>query len=382
MNVSDFTKCSGCTSCASICPKHAIEMKENSKGFLRPFINKELCVDCGLCFKACDFNGENVDSNRPLSYVGMKNKDLEKRQKSASGGIFYALAEKIIEGNGTVYGATLIDNKIVKHIRATNIDELNALRKSKYAASDMRNIFIEIKKDLANKKVLFSGTPCQVAGLLSFLKYSNVDTSNLYTIDLICHGTPSNKIWKEYVEYIENREHEKVKVAIFRDKTYGWKTHYESFEFANKKIKTDKFRELFYSNLILPDDGCFVCKYESLDRRSDITIGDLLGTQKEAESFKDKFGVSLVMPLTQKGLKLLSLVKDDFDEISLKEEEIMQPNLKAPVKKPLKYEKFWKDYENKSFDKVLKKWPESAMHKRIREFKERVQNKLKRVMHK
>lgn len=168
MNVSDFTKCSGCTSCASICPKHAIEMKENSKGFLRPFINKELCVDCGLCFKACDFNGDNVDSNRPLAYVGMKNKDLEKRKKSASGGIFYALAEKIIEGNGTVYGAALIDNRIVKHIRVTNIEELNVLRKSKYAASDMRNIFVEIKKDLANKKFYFLAHLVKLRGYYHF----------------------------------------------------------------------------------------------------------------------------------------------------------------------------------------------------------------------
>lgn len=382
MNVSQFKKCSGCTACASACPKSAIEMKENEKGFLRPSVNNNLCIDCGLCIKACDFNGDNVSSNRALAYVGMKNKDLDKRKKSASGGVFYAIAEQIILNNGVVYGAALINNRIVQHIRVDNIEELDKLRKSKYAASDMRGIFSKIRKDLASKVVLFSGTPCQVAGLLSFLKVYNTCTENLYTIDLICHGTPSNKIWKEYVDYVEKKENQQIKTAIFRDKEYGWKTHYESFQFEGKKIKTDKFRELFYSNLVLPEDGCFVCKYESLDRRSDITIGDLLGTQKNAESFKDRFGVSLVMPLTQKGENLLKLIDDSFEKINLREEEIMQPNLKAPVSKPSKYEKFWVYYANNDFERVLKKWPETATKKRIREFKERVQNKLKRMMHK
>lgn len=383
MNISSFNKCCGCSSCFAICPKSAIEMKKNSKGFYRPVVNSNKCIDCSLCTKVCDFNNENINETVQQLFYGARNLDLTERKESQSGGVFYLLAEQFINLNGAVYGATLEDARIVKHIRVIDLENLSLLQKSKYAASQIDNTYVKVLEDLKiGKYVLFSGTPCQVAGLSNFLDYKRINKERLLTIDFVCHGTPSNEFWLKYIDYLERKHKKKIIKATFRDKEYGWRSHFESFIFEdNTKLKTQRYRDIFYENLTL-EECCFNCKYTSLNRISDITIADLWGEQSNATQLKDKNGASLVIINTQNGKEFFERIIKNIEYVEVKKEEIMQPNLKHPSIKPKNYNKFWKDYENKKFKKVINKYPHRKITMFIKDTSKRIQNKLKRTFKK
>lgn len=220
INIKDKTQCCGCHACYNVCPKNVIEMIEDDKGFKYPKINEDDCISCNLCEKVCPVLKKVEVKNNPASYA-CYNKNEEVRKNSSSGGIFTLLAECILEKNGVIYGASFNNEWLVEHIRIDNKDDLYKLRTSKYLQSNINDTYKRAKRDLDdNKLVLFTGTPCQVNGFISYLRGKTYN--NLYTQDIICHGVPSPKVWKKYLEYREKLDGNRPMQINFRQKDEGW----------------------------------------------------------------------------------------------------------------------------------------------------------------
>ena len=213
----DPSMCTGCTACASICPKQCITMQENDEGFLYPQKNLFDCIDCGLCSRVCPINKPlEVAHNLPQTFV-VRTKNRHFLEVCTSGGVFTSLAHEFVRDNGVVYGAIYDSNFNVIHSRVDNIEYIEDLAGSKYVQSFLGDTFKRVKKDLVEKQnVLFCGTPCQVAGLKAFLQ-KNYD--NLYCVDLVCHGVPSPKIWRAYLKLIQEKNG-KLSYVNFRSKYY------------------------------------------------------------------------------------------------------------------------------------------------------------------
>ena len=283
----DKNKCYGCTACYNICPKQAIVMEEDEKGFLYPKVIKEKCINCGLCENLC-FKKQDEVLEETVCYA-VKNKDDLVKSKSSSGGAFSAFASQVLKQNGVVYGADYGKKFEVVHKRVTKEKELQDLRGSKYIQSNLDKIFTQVKADLKeNKNVLFVGTPCQVYGLKKFLKKE--EQVNLITMDLVCHGVPSPKIWKDYVKYIEKEYGGSLTQFTFRNKQEGWRGYHLLAKFNNNKESTSRkvysFLNIFSSDMPLRE-SCYNCSFATTKRISDITIGDFWGVEKALPDFND-----------------------------------------------------------------------------------------------
>lgn len=362
--------CSGCCACEDICPVHAIKMKRDKEGFLYPKIDKDICLECGKCDRVCLFNDREQLCAVQHAY-GVKHKELKIRERSRSGAAFVAFSDWILQKDGVVYGAVMNKKFEVHHERATTYEQRNQMQKAKYVQSDTKHICLKVEKDLNdNKYVLFSGTPCQIAGLQGYLKEKNVDTNRLYTCDLICHGVPSPNVWKDYIGFIENKFKKKVIQAEFRDKEFGWEAHYESFKLMgeNKKRVTQEYTNLFYKHIILRP-SCSCCKFANMNRVADITLGDFWGIEKHNDSFNDNRGISLIFTNTRKGNKLFQDVKEKFEFFECNPQECMQPTLQRPSKASVRRKEFWYDYERKSFDKLLKKYAVPVLKKEMLKYR-------------
>lgn len=368
-------ECCGCTACSTICPKQSITMLKDKEGFLYPIIDNNKCIECKLCIKVCAFTekyiekynyGDNLDN--PIAYA-VKHKEESDRATSRSGGMFVALSDFIIKNNGVIYGATFDEQFNVLHKRATTKDERDKLKGSKYVQSDMGNTFSQVKQDLLNDKyVLFVGTPCQTSGLKSYLKRFN--NSKLFICDIICHGVPSPLIWENNLKFIERRYKRKIVSVNFRDKSYGWHTHIESYNLDNRKrkVKAEYFTSLFCKNII-SRPCCEECKFTNLKRPSDITLGDFWGINRVLHHYKnDDKGISLVLVNTKKGVNWFDSVKDDiyYEEADIR--NYLQPNLKAPSKPLIDRNRFWNDYKNNDFEFILKRYGGYNYKARIKKF--------------
>lgn len=235
IKITDPSQCCGCTACSSICEYEAIQMKPDKLGFLFPVVDVNKCVDCGLCDKICSFN-DNYDTSlnleKPIAFAA-RHKDMGQVMKSRSGAAFVAISDYILDHGGVVYGAGYQDHFRVVHKRASTKEERDEFRGSKYVQSDMRGVFKQVRKDLKNGLVvMFSGTPCQTAGLNAYV--GKKLRENLYLVDIVCHGVPSPYVWQDYLTYLEKRHGARIVHVNFRDKEkYGWKAHKETFEFED-----------------------------------------------------------------------------------------------------------------------------------------------------
>ncbi len=228
------------------CPHKAIEMVENSEGFKFPQIDTKKCTNCGLCEKVCIPSSGYVKQPFETLAFGVKNKNLEERKQSQSGGAFYILAKHILSQGGVIYGSLIDEGFVVRHARASTEEETKAFRGSKYVQSDLGDIFQSVKQDVqSGVPVLFSGTPCQVAGLKAYLRK---DYENLLLVDLICHGVPSPKVWADYIEWQQKRKKKLITKAEFRDRSLPWGTHYESF-FVNTKKRDIVYLQKFFIHI-------------------------------------------------------------------------------------------------------------------------------------
>lgn len=361
ININRPKDCCGCSACASICSHNAITMKPDALGFLYPTVDAEKCVDCGLCEKVCSFN-DSYDTSLnfpvPIAY-GARHKDIGEVMQSRSGAVFVALSDYILENGGVVYGAGFADHFRVVHKRAVTKEERNEFRGSKYVQSDMNSVFRQVKKDLKDgMTVLFSGTPCQTAGLHSYI--GNKLRENLILNDLVCHGVPSPYIWRDYIAYLEKEVGSTIIGVNFRDKVqYGWKAHRESFIFdhnvsCDARVEGQWYTKNF-SNNIMFRHSCGKCHFCNTRRPSDITIADFWGWQKQdANINSDDKGLNLVLVNTPKGQTLFEKIIDNLYVISASPTAYLQPNLKAPTQIHRKRLRFERDYVRKGFSYVLR----------------------------
>lgn len=353
--------CCGCTACASICTHDAITMKPDALGFLYPEVDKEKCVDCGLCEKVCAFNDHydtSLNLEPPLAY-GARHKDMNEVETSRSGAAFIAISDYILEEGGVVYGAGYTDHFRVVHKRATTKEERDEFKGSKYVQSDMTGVFRQVKKDLRDGlTVLFSGTPCQTSGLNSYV--GKRLREKLFLVDIVCHGVPSPYMWRDYIAYLEKKQGSPIVWVNFRDKQkYGWAAHHETFKFKNGGGKMS-FTFLFYKHIMFRK-SCGKCHFANTKRPSDITIADFWGYKKNNPPFgDDNKGLSLVLCNTEKGKKLFESAKAKLLVFPVSIENCLQPNLKQPSELHPKRDVFEQDYKNKGFEYVYYKYGEEG----------------------
>ena len=300
--------CTGCKACGQKCGANCISFEVNQEGFWYPVVDESRCVHCNVCEQVCPvLHPVHIDDTESLpSAAAAWTCASEDRAASSSGGVFGVLAEAVIEKQGVVCGAALDEQLRARHIFVETHDDIQRLRGSKYVQSDVGDCYTGIREYLkVGRTVLFSGTPCQVGGLKSFL---GRDYDNLITVDIICHGVPSPLVWEKYLERQKKDRKTEVLQASFRDKTEGWakfsmKLRFEDGSEYRKTLKDDAYMKAFLENLCLRE-SCYQCSFKSVRRISDLTIGDFWGVDKIVPGINDDKGISLVILQTEKGQRL------------------------------------------------------------------------------
>ena len=351
----DETLCYGCSACANACPRGAITMREDAKGFLYPLINQSLCVDCGKCQAVCQ-HGIAFANPEPTAIHALQHQDSNVVKESSSGGAFTLISDLVLEKGGIVFGCVIDEDFNVIHTRAETKEQRDCMRGSKYVQSDLRDVFSEIKACLESRSVLFVGTPCQVQGLYAYL---GAKPENLLTVDFLCHGTPSAKLVKDHVAFLEKKYNKKAVFYKFRDKKYGWR-HVETIFFeGNKKSNYDTFRlkHLFATNVALRP-ACYHCPYTSTTRVADITIGDFWGAEQKIGRYENK-GISLAMLNSERGKNFFAEVAPCHCLADVTLLDVMQRALQRPAQKPKNSDKFWELYGREGYERVTEVFSDS-----------------------
>ena len=297
IEISNKKECSGCYACVSICPKRCISMQIDNEGFWYPLVDKNECIECGMCEKHCPVK-KSKRNYRDIEGYAAINKNSTVQKRSSSGGVFTLLAEYVLENGGVVYGAAFDEEYMVRHIGVERIHELGKLQGSKYVQSQMGSIYLEVKEKLNRGKIVyFSGTPCQVDGLIAFL---GKEYDNLICQDIICHGVPSPKIWKQYLKQFNIEKNAKI---LFRDKRTGWESY--SFTIDQREKYTQRASENLYMKVFLNNlclrPSCYQCHSKGNFRKSDITLGDFWGVEKVCSEMYNEKGTSLILINSEKG---------------------------------------------------------------------------------
>lgn len=350
IEILEHRDCCGCHACEAICPFQAITMQPDSEGFLFPVVDHERCKQCGLCQKACPALNVQFNNNpEPVCYAVMANDEI--RRVSSSGGMFTLVADPILEGGGLVCGAAYDEAFRVHHIMIDSKDDMYRLRGSKYVQSANDTIYRDIKEALKKgRKVLYSGCPCQVAGLYSYLKEK---PENLYTVDLICHGVPAPATFEKYIR--DTYSNMEVQDIAFRDKrVYGWSTEMNVY-FADGSEHHERSNKDPYYRAFLPCLGmrscCTVCKYTTLPRQADMSIGDFWGIGNYRKDLRDDMGTSLVLVNNKKGEELLEHAKG-----MIKNMDVMPINTARPRNYTIDHP-FKSHPQRKRFFKLMKIYP-------------------------
>ena len=301
ITITDKHLCCGCSACVQSCPKHCIEMREDEEGFLYPQVQVDKCYDCGLCEKICPVLNQH-ESIEPLEIYSAHNTNEDELMQSSSGGIFILLAKQVLQEEGVVFGVKFDENWNAIHAFAETEEDVKQFMGSKYVQSRIGNTYNEAREFLlSGRQVLYSGTPCQIAGLKFFLKK---DYDNLTTIDIVCHGVPSPKVWRSYLKSITPKN-EQIQCIRMREKRNGWKKYGISISFKNKSqyyspFSEDAYMQAFLKNITLRP-SCYKCPFKQIKSGSDITLGDFWGIEYIDSSQYDNRGTSLVLINTEKG---------------------------------------------------------------------------------
>lgn len=347
MKLVDKDKCCGCSACISVCPKGCISMSEDKEGFLYPVVDSVQCIDCGLCEKVCPVLHPLKNESEPLVYAAINN-DESIRMQSSSGGIFTLLAESVIDNGGVVFGACFDRDWNVVHDYTETKEGLARFRGSKYVQSNVGNSFSQVKIFLdAGREVLFSGTPCQVAGLKNYLRKPY---PNLLTVDLVCHGVPSPEVWRKYLQETVCKEYgiKKNKSTVnlcdyifdikFRAKDKGWKKYSFKIEYKDGRIEINPFYENPYMNIFLSNlslrPSCYVCPAKLNNVQSDITLADFWGVNKIDPNIDDDKGCGLLFLNNKEKIGLLYSLQCMLFNQSLDNVSKYNPSILYSVNKP------------------------------------------------
>ncbi len=317
--------CTGCRACEQLCAHHAISMVPDKEGFLTACIDEDKCVDCGLCRKRCPQN-TLVEKSSPQLSMAVRDKDDAELKASASGGAFAAVAKVILAHGGMVVGAAYNDDLTVSHIVVESAEDLPLLQSSKYVQSNTEATYRQVKEALKQgREVLYSGTPCQIGGLKSFL---HRDYESLYTMDLICHGVASPKLFAKYLVWLGGKMKGKIIGYDFRDKSCGWGLDYMTKTKTKTKTKPSTLDPYYFHFLkgTTYRECCYRCRYCSKERVGDITIGDYWGIEKEHPDFYSTKGVSCMLMNTDKGVELWKMVSDKFYSLESTFEKVARAN--------------------------------------------------------
>lgn len=385
--------CCGCTACKNICPKNAIEMVEDEEGFLYPIVNMDKCINCGLCEKICPtINKREKREKNQKAYV-INNKDNEVRMESTSGGAFTPIAEYVIENNGVVFGAIFDDKWNVHHSYTESKDDLQKFRGSKYVQSDLKNTFMEAKTFLEQGRlVCFSGTPCQIQGLKSFLRK---EYKNLITVDVVCRAVPSPLVLRKYLEYQKQRNNmSDIKKLVFRDKTkygYGYSSMRIDGEdnFYREGVETDPYLRSFFNNYS-DRPSCFECKFRDKDRISDFTIWDCFTIAEFDKEMSDNLGTTRMIIQTEYGEKIFNIIKEKYNykEVGLESAIKNVRELKESPKPNERRKEFFYDInkmkESEFFDKYFPNTIKVKSERAVRRFlaKTVLNDKIKNIVKK
>lgn len=383
LQLTDKQDCCGCHACVSVCVRQCISMQEDNEGFLYPVVDEGTCTDCGLCEKVCPVINQD-EPRKPLKVYAAKNKDEEIRKQSSSGGIFTSLAESVIRDGGVVFGAKFDKDWNVVHAWTDTIEGIADFRGSKYVQSTIGNTYREAREFLKQgRKVLFSGTPCQIAGLRKFLRK---EYGNLLAVDVVCHGVPSPLVWRKYLEETrENLRAERdagkntvssslmdlpvITGISFRDKTHGWKKfgfrlRYAASEAAGNSVSISAndrtFLQPFPDNVFMKGflknfylrPSCYACTARTGKSGSDITIADFWGVQNYYPEFDDDRGVGLILVNSDKGRKAYEQVNAINLEATYEQALNQNPCIEYSVPMTKHVKTFWDNFSLKGMDTV------------------------------
>ena len=366
----ELKQCSGCTACYSACPTNAITMSTDEEGFLYPVIDSDICIRCNKCRIICPINNErsmHSDCQKVYAYTHFDEKVLS---KSSSGGAFTAISDFVLEHKGVVFGAIYSENLVVRHDYAQTKSERDKMCGSKYVQSELGQTFSQVRRLLEDGRVvLFSGTPCQVAGLYAFIDNQKF-TGKLFTVDFLCHGVMSPLLFKEYLEFVEKSQRIKITGHDCRKKHNGW-GHCESNIFADgTEDHISRFSQL-HKRLFYMDVGerpsCYSCKFCTLERHSDITIGDFWGIEKFEPDMYDINGVSLVIINTIQGMNVFDEIRETgkIRQVPIDYALPKQPHLNRPIIMTKTREQFWDNYHKKGYYYAIKKLFYRPIHEGI-----------------
>lgn len=370
----DIKSCCGCEACANVCPRQAITMQPGTYGFIYPVIDNNLCIDCGLCQKVCAFQNVPVSSDVPLAVFAAINKNIQIIDNSTSGGVFGALSSIVLGQNGIVFGCSWNSDMNPEHICIDKLSDLIRLQGSKYVQSSMNNTYIRVREYLKDEKyVLFTGTPCQVAALKSFL---GKDYDNLITADLICHGVPNQAFFKDYIHYLESKHDGKIIDLNFRDKSNGWSLLAKATFESNSRKYTRKIpnsSSYYYTYFLYGDiyrDSCYNCKYAGGTRQGDFTMGDYWGIEKHHPDMETRYGVSALLVNNKKGMELLDKLMQYLELTSSTFEKVRENNgqLCHPIAMSSKREE------------ILELWVNNGSETLARRFKVSIKEKIVNII--
>lgn len=371
----EIFNCCGCRACEQICPVHCIEIAKDQEGFLIPTItNRDKCIGCGACSRVCPIENPE-EGNMPNAIYASASADKETRKQSSSGGMFFLLAKKIVDEGGVVVGAELnLKERSLHHALADTHEGIYPLLGSKYIASDTNDTFSRVKRLLSQKRrVLYVGTPCQIAGLRKYIKS---DTPYLYTCDLLCHGVPSQYVFEQYIEYLEKKHKGIIVNWNFRDKEkYGWSITLRYDVNHKGKIKT------FYTQAGLSPyfygflrgkflrESCYHCPYTKLQRVGDITLADFWGVKALGLSGDVSSGCSCVLVNTLKGMDLFNSVSDGLQfkhQVQYEQAYRQNVNFLEPCKRPQERDVAIKSIKSHSFQYVASKYCKNPRRTRMK----------------
>lgn len=358
ITITDKSQCCGCSACAQRCPKQCISMQMDNEGFLYPQVDSSKCIDCHLCEKVCPVINQ-YDARTPLNVYAAKNSNDEVRHQSSSGGIFTLLAEQTIKDDGVVFGACWDKEWDVKHDYIDNISDLQKFRSSRYLQSVIGDNYLKAEQFLkTGRKVMFTGTPCQIAGLKHFLRK---EYDNLLAVEVICHSVPSSGVWQQYLTtrlHTLKWEKSDIRNISFRDKKTGWKTYSFVIENENGNILTELSSKNAFMRGFLADlytrPSCHACPAKQLRSGSDITLGDFWGIESLMPEIDDDKGVSAIIVNSDKGKQVLHNIDVELHEVQYSELTKRNPALVKSFPITSKRTEFFKE-DGFTFEEKVKR---------------------------